>query len=134
MPSFAIGAQAEGIGDWGTTRGPLPVATATARALHAGVLARDIDVARSERLRVDHGMLQSLEFIFGADLLWLGVAACGLARARPARLGVRVVSCDGLLAGASERDGIYDHNIAKLTVHNPHRHPLGGGIMFNGVP
>lgn len=68
MPPFAIGAQAEGIGDWGTRRGPLPVDAPTARALHAGVLARDIDVARSERLKVDHGLLQSLEFIFGADL------------------------------------------------------------------
>lgn len=68
MPSFAIGAQAEGVGDWGTRRGPLPVDSETARALHAGVLAQGIDVARSERLRVDHGMLQSLEFIFGAGL------------------------------------------------------------------
>lgn len=68
MPSFAIGAQAEGIGDWGTRRGPLPVDTATARTLHAGVLERDVDVARSERLKVDHGLLQSLEFVFGADL------------------------------------------------------------------
>jgi len=68
MPSFAIGAQAEGVGDWGTRRGPLPVDAGTARLLHAEVLGRDIDVARSERLKVDHGMLQSLELIFGAGL------------------------------------------------------------------
>lgn len=68
MPSFAIGAQAEGVGDWGTRRGPLPVDSATARALHAAVLAQGIDVPRSERLKVDHGMLQTIEFIFGSDL------------------------------------------------------------------
>ncbi|TDC85733.1 3-carboxyethylcatechol 2,3-dioxygenase [Actinomadura sp. 7K507] len=65
MPSFCIGAQAEGIGDWGTAKGPLPVDSETARRLHAGVLAQGIDVARSEMLKVDHGMLQTMEFIFG---------------------------------------------------------------------
>lgn len=67
MPSFCIGAQAEGIGDWGTRHGPLPVDSETARRLHAGVLAQGIDVPRSERLKVDHGMLQSMEFIFGKE-------------------------------------------------------------------
>lgn len=65
MPTFAIGAQAVGVGDWGTVEGPLPVDSETARALHRGVLERDVDCPLSERLRVDHGMLQTVEFIFG---------------------------------------------------------------------
>lgn len=68
MPPFAIGAQAEGVGDYGTSEGPLPVDSATARELHAAILAAGIDIARSERLMVDHGILQPLEFLFGHDL------------------------------------------------------------------
>lgn len=67
MPPFAIGAQAEGVGDWGTRAGTIPVDSKTARALIAGVLDQGIDIARSERLRVDHGILQPVEFIFGSD-------------------------------------------------------------------
>jgi 2,3-dihydroxyphenylpropionate 1,2-dioxygenase len=68
MPPFAIGAQAEGVGDYGTSEGPLPVDSETARELHAAILADGIDIARSERLMVDHGILQPLEFLFGHDL------------------------------------------------------------------
>ena len=68
MPPFAIGAQAEGVGDYGTSEGPLPVDSATARELHAAILAAGIDIARSERMMVDHGILQPLEFLFGHDL------------------------------------------------------------------
>ena len=67
MPPFAIGAQAEGVGDYGTSEGPLPVDSETARALHAAILAQGIDLARSERMKVDHGILQPLEFLFGHD-------------------------------------------------------------------
>lgn len=66
MPPFCIGAQAAGVGDWGTYEGPLPVDSELARRLHYDVLDQGtVDVARSERLYVDHGMLQSLEFLFG---------------------------------------------------------------------
>jgi 2,3-dihydroxyphenylpropionate 1,2-dioxygenase len=66
MPPFCIGAQAYGIGDWGTYEGPLPVDADLARRLHYDVLDQGtVDVARSERLYADHGLLQSLEFIFG---------------------------------------------------------------------
>jgi 2,3-dihydroxyphenylpropionate 1,2-dioxygenase len=67
MPPFCIGAQAFGVGDWGTYEGALPVDSELARRLHYDVLDQGtVDVARSERLYADHGMMQSLEFIFGA--------------------------------------------------------------------
>ncbi|MCG2621426.1 3-carboxyethylcatechol 2,3-dioxygenase [Arthrobacter sp. I2-34] len=65
MPPFCVGAQANGVGDWGTAAGPLPVDGEVARELHRIILEDGIDVARSERLQVDHGVLQPLEFIYG---------------------------------------------------------------------
>lgn len=65
MPPFCIGAQAEGIGDWGTAAGPLPVDGDIARELHKLILEDGIDLARSENLKVDHGVLQPLEFVYG---------------------------------------------------------------------
>ena len=65
MPPFAIGAQAEGVGDYGTKAGPLSVDSESARRLHALVLEQGIDVARSEALKVDHGVMQPMEFVFG---------------------------------------------------------------------
>ncbi len=62
---WVLGAQAEGVGDYGTTAGPIPVDSDTARTLHALVLEQGIDLARSERMRVDHGVLQPTEFLFG---------------------------------------------------------------------
>lgn len=68
MPPFCIGAQAVGVGDWGTKSGPLPVASDEARFIHERVLQSGIDCPRSERLKVDHGMLQTVEFVFGDEL------------------------------------------------------------------
>lgn len=65
MPPFCVGAQATGIGDWGTAAGPLPVDGEIARELHKLILEDGIDIARSERLQVDHGVLQPLEFVYG---------------------------------------------------------------------
>ena len=62
---WVVGAKASSIGDYGTTAGPLPVDTETARELHALVLAQGIDIGRSERMQVDHGVAQPLDFIFG---------------------------------------------------------------------
>lgn len=65
MPPFAVGAQAEGVGDYGTKAGPLPVDSEAARRLHALILEQGIDLARSEALKVDHGVMQPMEFVFG---------------------------------------------------------------------
>ncbi|MFF9335509.1 3-carboxyethylcatechol 2,3-dioxygenase [Streptomyces albogriseolus] len=64
---WAIGAVAEGVGDYGTTAGPLPVDADAARNLHAAVLAEGIDIGRSERMTVDHGIVQPLDFVFGKN-------------------------------------------------------------------
>ncbi|WP_420749264.1 3-carboxyethylcatechol 2,3-dioxygenase [Rhodococcus sp. O3] len=65
---WAIGAEAVGVGDYGTTAGPVPVDGDIARTLHTLVLEQGIDIGRSERMTVDHGILQPLEFIYGHPL------------------------------------------------------------------
>lgn len=65
MTPWVVGAAAEGVGDYGTTAGTLPVDGEAARALHAAVLAEGIDIGRSERMTVDHGVVQPLDFVFG---------------------------------------------------------------------
>lgn len=64
---WVIGAQAEGVGDYGTTEGPINVDGETARQLHAAVLAQGIDIGRSERMTVDHGVMQPVDFLLGKD-------------------------------------------------------------------
>lgn len=64
---WVIGAQAEGVGDYGTTAGPIKVDADTARQLHAAVLAQGIDIGRSERMTVDHGVMQPVDFLLGKD-------------------------------------------------------------------
>lgn len=65
MPPFAVGAQAEAIGDYGTKSGPMPVDSEVARQLHSLILEQGIDIARSESLKIDHGVMQPMEFVFG---------------------------------------------------------------------
>lgn len=67
MPAFCIGAAAHSVGDWGTRPGPLPVDREAARRLVRAVLDAGLDTAQSERLHVDHGITQPLEFLFGRD-------------------------------------------------------------------
>lgn len=62
---WAVGAQAEGIGDYGTTAGPILTDPETARALHALVLEQGIEIGRSERMTVDHGVMQPVDFLLG---------------------------------------------------------------------
>lgn len=62
---WVIGAQAEGVGDYGTTEGVINVDGETARRLHAAVLDQGIDIARSERMMVDHGVMQPVDFLLG---------------------------------------------------------------------
>lgn len=66
IPPFAVGAQAVGVGDYGTGEGELPVHSEAARKLHALTLEQGIDITRSEALFVDHGIMQPMEFVFGA--------------------------------------------------------------------
>ncbi|MDQ8707945.1 3-carboxyethylcatechol 2,3-dioxygenase [Streptomyces sp. LHD-70] len=65
MPPFCIGYQALGVGDYGTTAGPLNVPAERAEKLAQWVAERDVDVAISRRMEVDHGAIQPLEILFG---------------------------------------------------------------------
>ncbi|MCQ4213845.1 3-carboxyethylcatechol 2,3-dioxygenase [Streptomyces longispororuber] len=65
MPPFCIGFDAVGVGDYGTTEGPLSVPGERAEELAQWVAERDIDVAVSRRMEVDHGAVQPLEILFG---------------------------------------------------------------------
>jgi 2,3-dihydroxyphenylpropionate 1,2-dioxygenase len=66
MPQFCIGSAACAIGDYGTYGGPLDVDADIARDLARSALAAGVDVAISERMRVDHGFVQPLESLFGS--------------------------------------------------------------------
>jgi 2,3-dihydroxyphenylpropionate 1,2-dioxygenase len=65
MPSFCIGTDAQGVGDYGTHKGPLEVPEATAIACAEAVLSAGVDVAISASMDVDHGTVQPLEKLFG---------------------------------------------------------------------
>jgi 2,3-dihydroxyphenylpropionate 1,2-dioxygenase len=66
MPPFCIGTEAQGVGDYGTHKGPLDVPEATAVACAKAVLAAGVDIAISADMEVDHGTVQPLEKLFGS--------------------------------------------------------------------
>ncbi|MCL2470715.1 MAG: 3-carboxyethylcatechol 2,3-dioxygenase [Propionibacteriaceae bacterium] len=67
MAPWVVGAQAESVGDWDSPKGPIAVDSETARTLHKWVLEQGIDIARSERMKVDHGVMVAMELLFGKD-------------------------------------------------------------------
>lgn len=64
MPSFCVGAAATSVGDYGLPSGPLAVDRDAAYAIACHALDSGIDVALSEAMRVDHGFVQPLLFLF----------------------------------------------------------------------
>jgi 2,3-dihydroxyphenylpropionate 1,2-dioxygenase len=64
MPPFCMGAAATSVGDYGLPHGPLNVDRDAARAIAADVLRAGVDIAVSEDMRVDHGLVQPLTFLF----------------------------------------------------------------------
>jgi 2,3-dihydroxyphenylpropionate 1,2-dioxygenase len=64
MPAFCVGAAAHSVGDWQMPKGPLPVPADIAEALVRHVHSRDVDVAISYRMAVDHGITQLLYHVF----------------------------------------------------------------------
>lgn len=59
LPAFTIGIErVEGVGDYNTPKGELPLATELARAIFDGVTARGFDPAVSLDMRIDHGLTQ----------------------------------------------------------------------------
>ena len=66
MPPFVLGVEeAEAFGDFGSRRGPLPVASALAWSIHGGLARDGFDVALSYALTVDHGIVQSYDMVCG---------------------------------------------------------------------
>ncbi|MFD9210890.1 3-carboxyethylcatechol 2,3-dioxygenase [Streptomyces sioyaensis] len=65
MPPFCLGYAATAIGDYASQAGPLDVPEDQARALAEAVLAKDIDLAVSLSMEVDHGAVQPMEILYG---------------------------------------------------------------------
>lgn len=65
MPQFCLGVEATSVGDYATPAGPLSVPRDVAEACAAAVIARDIDLAFSYRMQVDHGFAQTLVEVLG---------------------------------------------------------------------
>lgn len=65
MPPFCIGTAAQGVGDYGTHKGPLNVPADLATDCARSVLDADVDVAISAAMDVDHGTVQPLQKLFG---------------------------------------------------------------------
>ncbi|MBM9458645.1 3-carboxyethylcatechol 2,3-dioxygenase [Nocardioides sp. zg-536] len=94
MPPFCIGYEALGVGDYGTAEGPLDVPTELAERMAEWVAERDLDVAISRRMEIDHGAVQPLEILFGGidavptiPVFVNGVAKPFVKMARVRRLG-----------------------------------------------
>jgi 2,3-dihydroxyphenylpropionate 1,2-dioxygenase len=97
MPPFCIGYEALGVGDYGTTAGPLDVPAAVAEELAAWVADHDLDIAISRRMEVDHGAVQPLEILLGGidrvrtiPVFVNGVAPPFVKMARVRQLGLAV--------------------------------------------
>jgi 2,3-dihydroxyphenylpropionate 1,2-dioxygenase len=70
MPPFVLGVeQAVGFGDYGSTKGPLPVASTLAWSVHNGLSNAGFDLSLSYSLTVDHGVVQGYEMITGGTAL-----------------------------------------------------------------
>ncbi len=65
-PPFCIATAAEGVGDYGTHKGPLDVPVELATDCARAVLDSGVDVAISAAMQVDHGTVQPpLQKLFG---------------------------------------------------------------------
>jgi 2,3-dihydroxyphenylpropionate 1,2-dioxygenase len=66
MPPFVLGVEeAVGFGDFGSTAGPLPVATHLAWSIQRGLADAGFDLTLSYSLTVDHGVVQGYEMVCG---------------------------------------------------------------------
>ena len=65
MPPFCVGLTAESMGDYKTTAGPFDVPEDLAAELAQFVIDKDIDMAISREMVLDHGGAQPVEILFG---------------------------------------------------------------------
>ena len=71
MPPFLLGVEeAEAFGDFGSRRGPLPVASALAWSIRDGLARDGFDITLSYALTVDHGITQAYDMICGPACRW----------------------------------------------------------------
>ncbi|WP_159914962.1 3-carboxyethylcatechol 2,3-dioxygenase [Pantoea sp. 18069] len=89
MPPFCIGSEATSVGDYLTPAGPLNVDAALALGLAEHLMEADFDIAVSRRMKVDHGFVQALQFLWGGldtppvlPIFINAVAQPGIARVR----------------------------------------------------
>lgn len=89
MPPFCIGSQATSVGDYLTPAGALNVDAALALGLAEHLMDADFDIAVSRRMKVDHGFVQALQFLWGGldtppvlPVFLNAVAQPGIARLR----------------------------------------------------
>ncbi len=64
MPSFCIGATAQGVGDWKTSQKPFPIDAAFAENCTRHLHQAGIDVALSYQMAADHGCVQIIDQLF----------------------------------------------------------------------
>lgn len=65
MPPHCIGMTANAIGDYGTAKGPIRTAPGLAMKLAEYCMGHGVDMATSQRMQVDHGFAQPLDFLLG---------------------------------------------------------------------
>lgn len=65
MPPFCVGIEAHAIGDFNTPKGPICTAPELATTLAEYCMNHGVDIATSQRMQVDHGFSQPLEFLLG---------------------------------------------------------------------
>ena len=64
MPSFCVGAAAQGVGDWKTSRDPFPIDVETAETCVKHLHQSGIDAALSYQMTTDHGCVQIMDQLF----------------------------------------------------------------------
>ena len=102
MPQVCIGMAAQSIGDYGTAAGPLRVPRELAERCATYVVSRDIDLALSYRMQVDHGFAQPLEELTGS-LTTYPVIPIFINSASPPVISVRRAKHVGEAIGAFAR-------------------------------
>jgi 2,3-dihydroxyphenylpropionate 1,2-dioxygenase len=135
MPNFCLGAAANPVGDWGTSRTPLDVPKTLALALLEAVRSADIDLDMSFAMGVDHGFTQIWEMMLGrADAI--PIVPIMINCAAPPRPTVRRARMLGDAVGrffASRRDKVlfagsgglsHDPPIPQLDTANEQQHRL----------
>lgn len=65
MPAFCVGLRVRALGDFDTSRGPVLVDEAAARACVEHLHANGVDAAFSYRMTIDHGFVQALDLLLG---------------------------------------------------------------------